>query len=209
MWLAELLEPILRMPGAFGGTPTYSVDRLRCRYFLPTASLGEHEHAMAFWSARSLPLTLPDAAAAQARAEASDTGVHFSFEKEDRVTRSTIRGRLGGLFEKVFYRGQLVAFSVPVEVHDEARRVTSGGGPSAIESEDEEEEEQGVGWGGGAAHVARGRRHWSLLISNTRSGWQSGSVGAHCRAEAARQAKGLDMCTVAASNSVPVREEGA
>ena len=55
-------------------------------------------------------MRLEDAAAAAARAEASD-GVHFSFEKLDHVTCSTVCGRLL-ISEGVRHRNALVSFEV-------------------------------------------------------------------------------------------------
>ena len=103
LWLAQLLEAVIETsPGCF------NVDRPRCRYFVPTTELGAYEHALAWWAERGEPLRLCDAEAALARA-ASSAGVHFSFEKLDHVTRSTICRALpaGCLSEKSWSRGYL------------------------------------------------------------------------------------------------------
>jgi hypothetical protein len=58
-------------------------------------------------------LRLDDEEAASIRAASSD-GVHFSFEKVDSVTRSTICGRFepSAVMEQVLYRSQLVSFAL-------------------------------------------------------------------------------------------------
>ena len=81
------MEPVVELsPGCF------NVDRPLCRYFVPTEQLAGFPHALAWWQERGAGLRIADEAAALQRASVSD-GVHFSFEKKDRVTRSTICGK--------------------------------------------------------------------------------------------------------------------
>ena len=58
-------------------------------------------------------MRIADEAAALQRASASDN-VHFSFEKKDRVTRSTICGRFepSSLSEHIEWRNELASFAV-------------------------------------------------------------------------------------------------
>ncbi len=84
-------------------------------------------------------LKLTDKASALARADASE-GIHYSFEKLDHVTCSTVHERLL-TFDVATYRGELVSFSIAeasveaarehielLEVAEEERR---GGGHAA------------------------------------------------------------------------------
>lgn len=89
-------------------------------------------HALDWWEARGQGLRLADEAAAMARAAASD-GVHFSFEKTDRVTRSTICGRFepASILEHVTWRNQLVSFAIPELVLAHAREQVSSEGLEA------------------------------------------------------------------------------
>ena len=94
---------------------------------LPQVELGAYEHALAWWAARGEELRVSDSEAAIARA-ASSAGVHFSFEKVDHVTRSTICGLLPSsrLSEVVTHRHELIAFAISDETLAEARETVSG-----------------------------------------------------------------------------------
>ena len=61
---------------------------------MPTAELGSYAHAMELWANGRFGVkrTLPNSAAVRQCAAASD-GERFSFEKLDRVTRTTVYGR--------------------------------------------------------------------------------------------------------------------
>ena len=71
--------------------------------------------------------TLADEEAALARSTSS-AGVHFSFEKLDHVTRSTICGALpaGCWSEQQHHRHELVAFAITDEMLASAREMVSG-----------------------------------------------------------------------------------
>lgn len=127
LWVAQLTEPVIEIsPGCF------NVDRPTCRYFVRTEALAGYPHALDWWEARGQGLRLADEAAAMARAAASD-GVHFSFEKTDRVTRSTICGRFepASILEHVTWRNQLVSFAIPELVLAHAREQVSSEGLEA------------------------------------------------------------------------------
>ena len=67
-----------------------------------------------------MPFQIVDQAAAEARAEAC-SGVHYSFEKLDRVTCSTVMGRIDLLIDPKRYRNELVSFGVDEEALQLAR----------------------------------------------------------------------------------------
>ena len=131
MWVAQLKQPIIiRSPSlAPNGTRlgTFASARVACRYFVQTAALFTIglEHAAAYWKglhgALGERLKLTDEASAFARADASE-GIHYSFEKPDQVTCSTVHERLHVLtFDVATYRGELVSFSI-AEASVEAAR---------------------------------------------------------------------------------------
>ena len=102
------MEPVVELsPGCF------NVDRPLCRYFVPTEQLAGFPHALAWWQERGAGLRIADEAAALQRASVSD-GVHFSFEKKDTVTRSTICGKFepSSLSEHIEWRNELASFAV-------------------------------------------------------------------------------------------------
>ena len=72
-------------------------------------------------------MRIADADEAMVRAAAS-SGVHFSFEKVDRVTRSTICGLFepGKVAEQVLFRNQLASFALSEAVLAAAREAVSG-----------------------------------------------------------------------------------
>ena len=129
MWVAQLKQPIIiRSPSvAPNGTRlgTFASARVACRYFVQTAALFTIglEHAAAYWKglhgALGERLKLTDEASALARADASE-GIHYSFEKPDHVTCSTVHERLL-TFDVATYRGELVSFSI-AEASVEAAR---------------------------------------------------------------------------------------
>lgn len=141
IWLAQLTEPVIEIsPGRF------NVDRPTCRYFVRTEALAGYPHALEWWQQRGQDLRLADEAAAIARAAASD-GVHFSFEKIDRVTRSTICGRVepASMLEHITWRNQLVSFAIPELALASARELVSGIGPQAEEAANESQgDEEGT-----------------------------------------------------------------
>ena len=129
MWVAQLKQPIIiRSPSlAPNGTRlgTFASARVACRYFVQTAALFTIglEHAAAYWKglhgALGERLKLTDEASAFARADASE-GIHYSFEKPDQVSCSTVHERLL-TFDVATYRGELVSFSI-AEASVEAAR---------------------------------------------------------------------------------------
>ena len=71
-------------------------------------------------------MRLSDATAAKQLAAESD-GEHFSFEKDDHVTRTTIRSRFTSFSEEVHHRSKLVSFALTSDTVLEAHMATSGG----------------------------------------------------------------------------------
>jgi hypothetical protein len=131
LWLAQLLEPIVESsPGCF------NTDRPSCRYFIPTSELAAFPHALSWWSKCGVERRITDEAGAIARSTQSD-GVHFSFEKRDHVTRSTICGCLSPscLSERVFSSNELVSFAITDQELASARELVSG-----LATAEEEEE---------------------------------------------------------------------
>jgi hypothetical protein len=123
LWVAQLTEPVVEIaPGRF------NVDRPKCRYFVRTDELAGYEHAMIWWQQRGQGLRLADEASALARAAAS-AAVHFSFEKTDHVTRSTICGRFApsSIIEELSWHSELVSFAVSEIALTSAREVVSAG----------------------------------------------------------------------------------
>ena len=101
-------------------------DRIRvCLYKLDFIAIAPG----LWWQQRGLGLRIDDAEAAGIRATAS-AGVHFSFEKVDRVTRSTICGRFepSRVSEQVLHRQQLVSFALTEDALAAAREEVSGPG---------------------------------------------------------------------------------
>ena len=138
MYVAQLTEPLMKITTSDG--TCFNVDRLHARYFVLTRELGSYAHAMLFWAAGhgGVARLLVDASAAVERADGSG-GEHFSFEKTDRVTRTTIRGRfIGCISEEAHHRGALVSFALSEEAVREAFSATCGGASNAIESDEEE-----------------------------------------------------------------------
>ena len=142
MWVAQLTEPVVRTTGA-DGTVTFNTDRPAARYFVRTVELQSYPHALQLWMTGSVGIgrRLADGAAALQRAGCSD-GVHFSFEKPDRVTRTAVRGRFdGGVSEQQYHRSQLVSFVLTEAAVAEAHATTSGGASEAIEPDEDDDEE--------------------------------------------------------------------
>ena len=142
--VAQLSEPIIKITGSDG--VRFNVDRAKARYFVLTAELGSYPHALQFWSLGQggMQRRLGGAAAAASRAAESD-GEHFSYEKDDRVTRTAVRSRFVGVSEEAHHRGKLVSFALTAEALLEARQATIGGADTAIES-DEDTEASPSGW---------------------------------------------------------------
>ena len=138
MWVGQLSEPIIKITGA--DSVRFNLDRPKVRYFVPAVELGSYPHAMTYWSTGQggKNRCLSDAAAAEQRAAQSD-GEHYSFEKDDRVTRTTVRSRFFRWSEEVHHRSKLVSFALTSDDVLEARRATSGGADHSIESDDEGE----------------------------------------------------------------------
>jgi hypothetical protein len=154
MWVAQLLEPIIKTSGGANGV-RFNADRIKVRYFVPTADLGSYLHAMAFWreGKGGVARMLEDEAAAEHRS-CESSGVHFSFEKLDKVTRTTVRGRFSVVLEEARHRGDLVSFTLSEEVLAEARAATSGGEHNQIEEEEEPLQKEGSVEGSVEATVA-------------------------------------------------------
>ena len=123
MWVAQLTEPIVEIRRG-----VFNVDRPQCRYFVPTEQLAAFPHALDWWGQRGPQMRLADEPAAIARAAASD-GVHFSFEKKDRGTRTAICGRFepASLSEHVNFRSELVSFALTELALADAREEVSAG----------------------------------------------------------------------------------
>ena len=132
------MDPIIKITSV--GGVRFNVDRVKIRYFVPTVELGSYPHAMRFWSSGQggMQRRLSDATAAEQRAAQSD-GEHYSFEKEDRVTRTTVRSRFVRMSEEVHHRSKLVSFALTTDSVLEARAATAGGADNPIESDDEGE----------------------------------------------------------------------
>ena len=62
------------------------------------------------------------------------------FEKTDRVTRTTIRGRFTTALEQVYHRHELVSFALSDAAVAGAREATSGGVHHQIESEEDHDD---------------------------------------------------------------------
>ena len=138
MWVAQLREPIIKISGGRSGV-RFNKDRPQVRYFVLTADLGSYPHAIAFWrdGKGGAARVLADETAALQRAHESG-GVHFSFEKLDRVTRTAVRGRFSAISEEVHHRSSLVSFALSEEALAEARAATCGGEHHRIEEEEEQ-----------------------------------------------------------------------
>jgi hypothetical protein len=128
MWVAQLKEPVISCSQAAPSGVrliSFAPPRVACRYFVRTDELFTRglEHAAAWWQAQhgrlGATLQLTDEASALARAAASD-GVHYSFEKVDHVTCSTIFDSLL-VTERALYRGELVSFAVGEAAAEAAR----------------------------------------------------------------------------------------
>jgi hypothetical protein len=143
MWVAQLTEPVVRTTAADGQVTFISADRPTARYFVRTAELQSYPHALQLWTTGSVGIgrRLADGAAALQRADCSD-GVHFSFEKPDHVTRTTLRGRFaGGVSEQEYHHSSLVSFALTEAAVAEAHASTSGGASQAIEPDEADDEE--------------------------------------------------------------------
>ena len=124
MWIAQLTQPIImQVQTSASGERlvSFALDRVSCRYFVPTGELWSPglEHAATWWHERGGSQHLADEAAAIARAAAFE-GTHFSFEKTDRVTCSTVCGRLS-TSEACLHRGKLASFAVSEASMEAAR----------------------------------------------------------------------------------------
>ena len=124
MWVAQLKQPIIattqQVPSAVR-LVNFASSRVSCRYFVPTRELFAEglEHAAAWWMSRGAGLQLADEEAAFARAAESD-GVHFSYEKADAVTCSTVHDRLLSA-DQVLHRSELISFSIAEATVEAAR----------------------------------------------------------------------------------------
>ena len=139
LWVAQLGSAIIKQTIQDGRRRknSFNVDRVHCRYFVQTSELGTYPHAMAWWSERGAALRIMSEAGAQERASSS-SGVHFSFEKRDRVTCSTVIGRIDTLLEQQYYRHELISFAIDSEALELGRQHIS----EVINSEDEDEEQE-------------------------------------------------------------------
>ena len=136
----------------------FNVDRAKVRYFVMTAELGCYAHALAFWSSGKggMARILGSAAAAEQRAQES-SGVHFSFEKLDKVTRTTVRGRFQTISEEAHHRSELVSFAVSEEALAEAHAATSGGEHHPIEEVEQQLMQEQASVEASAAAIAAAR----------------------------------------------------
>ena len=68
MWVGQLLDPIIKITGVDG--VRFNIDRVKVRYFVPTAELGSYPDAMRFWSSGQggMQRRLSDTTAAEQRA---------------------------------------------------------------------------------------------------------------------------------------------
>ena len=127
LWVAQLSAPIIKVTECVDGKSRtfFNTDRVACRYFVPTMELDSFPHALAWWQERGTSLRLADQAAAEERAQAC-SGVHYSFEKCDRVTCSAVHSRIELLVDRVTYRNEMISFGVDEEVLQSARAQVSG-----------------------------------------------------------------------------------
>ena len=127
MWIAQLKVAIVKNVTVTSGRryTTFNLDRAPCRYFVPTMELGSYPHALKLWANFGPKLRLVDEAAAEQCAQAS-SGVHFSFEKLDHVTCSTVCGKLDTVIDPTTHRGELVSFAIDEEMLQQAREWVSG-----------------------------------------------------------------------------------
>ena len=168
MWIAQLKQPIIMQvePSASGQRlVTFASDRVDCRYFVPTAELysPDLQHAATWWRERSGAQKLADEDAALVRAAASD-GIHFSFEKVDRVTCSTVCSMLSTA-EACLYRGQLVSFAVAEEALEVAReRISVRQAERDAAEQRESAQRAGEAEAQIAAEVAQQRWQWQRAL---------------------------------------------
>ena len=66
--VGQLLDPIIKITGVDG--VRFNIDRVKVRYFVPTAELGSYPDAMRFWSSGQggMQRRLSDTTAAEQRA---------------------------------------------------------------------------------------------------------------------------------------------
>eukprot|EP00966_Prymnesium_polylepis_P092713 2146106-Prymnesium_polylepis.1 len=116
LWVAQLRSAIIKVAEIQNGKSRtfFNTDRVGCRYFVATMELESYPHAMSWWQERGAPLYLADQAMAEQRASAC-SAVHYSFEKLDRVTCSTVRGRVELLIDPQYHRNEVVSFGVDEE----------------------------------------------------------------------------------------------
>jgi len=129
--VGQLLDPIIKITGV--DSVRFNMDRVKVRHLSQL---------------RSLAATLMPCASGQAgRAACSGASVtpllrsseHYFFEKEDRVTRTTVRSRFVRLSEEVHHRSKLISFALTTDSVLEATAATAGGADNPIESDDEGE----------------------------------------------------------------------
>ena len=81
----------------------------------------------------------------------ASSGVHFSFEKLDRVTCTTVCGKIDRVIEPKTYRNELVSFAIDEEMLQMAREHVSG----SLESDDDGDGDQATAAAAAAALEAK------------------------------------------------------
>ena len=152
MWIAQLRAPIIEVTSVSAGRRSlaFTASRVPCRYFVPTAELASYPHALTWWAGLGPQHQLRDAEAAE-RCAAASSGVHFSFEKLDRVACTTVCGKIDRVIEPKTYRNELVSFAIDEEMLQMAREHVSG----SLESDDDGDGDQTTAAAAAAALEAK------------------------------------------------------
>ena len=130
--VAQLTEGLVQTTMA-SGEVRVSLQRVSCRYFVPTEEIMEWPSATQYWAAHRIT----SRADASARAEQSD-GSHFSFFGKDKVTHSTIKGEFTSVTERATHHSKLVSFAVDGEELEAVCDELSGGAELPLEEQEEE-----------------------------------------------------------------------
>ena len=151
MWIAQLRAPIIEVTSVSAGRRSlaFTASRVPCRYFVPTAELASYPHALTWWAGLGPQHQLRDAEAAE-RCAAASSGVHFSFEKLDRVACTTVCGKLNRVIEPKTYRTELVSFAIDEEMLQLARECASG----SLESDDDGDRDEASAAANAASRAA-------------------------------------------------------
>ena len=164
MWIAQLKAAVIKNTTVISGRrhTSFNVNRVPCRYFVLTVELGSYSHALEWWAGLGVKHQILDGAAAERCAEGS-SGVHFSFEKVDRVTCSTICGKFDDFFESKTYRKELVSFAVNEDLVELARGRVSG-----LNSEDDSDEGESEAAAAEAATANAAAKAATIAVSSAR-----------------------------------------